>query len=475
LLQNQFLIAAANNSTPLVGLHLLPAILTAIDLIARMPPIFTATTTLFWLPLTLLLAVSSLNTKAPGLAWLLFILAGLWAWWQSRHPAAAIAPVARPAPTAPEAIHAGIAKIWLITTAAALLLKTIPMIYWADPWGERHAEFRLLLGALGLYGLCQLPLERLRRHYLNGAYFAWVGSGLAIGCLLALWLVLSKGSVAAPTNRLPWASALAISACVLLALARVVSNWRLRYFWLAASGAGLLAVLASDVRGAYGLALVWPALAFYLFKVKPTATVPHVHLKTALLVLAAVLVVAVLIPTRFVQQPLQRMQIAWPEFESSQMSAAQGANTSVGARLYMWQRSLGAIAESPWIGYGRAGRMAHIQQWGDEVTSPVVKSLGHLHNEYLQTLLDHGLWGLASLLSYSLGILLMARKLRASHDTGQKALAAGLTGVVLMLMSSGLSNMNFAHNYYPTVLSLAITLLVCAAACRVTPRQALAG
>jgi hypothetical protein len=41
-------------------------------------------TYLFWLPLTLLLAASNLNTKAAGLAWLWFILAGLLAWWQSR-------------------------------------------------------------------------------------------------------------------------------------------------------------------------------------------------------------------------------------------------------------------------------------------------------------------------------------------------------------------------------------------------------
>lgn len=130
----------------------------------------------------------------------------------------------------------------------------------------------------------------------------------------------------------------------------------------------------------------------------------------------------------------------------------------------MWERSLEAIKESPWIGYGRAGRMAHIRQWGEEAASPAVKSLGHLHNEYLQTLMDQGLWGLASLLSYSLGLLLMALKLSASHDVRHKALAAGLASVVFMLMSSGLSNMNFAHNYYPTLLSLAVTLLVCAAA-----------
>jgi len=49
-----------------------------------MPGFFTASTFLFWLPLTLLLAASTLNTKAPSFAWLLFMLAGLWAWWQYR-------------------------------------------------------------------------------------------------------------------------------------------------------------------------------------------------------------------------------------------------------------------------------------------------------------------------------------------------------------------------------------------------------
>jgi O-antigen ligase len=239
---------------------------------------------------------------------------------------------------------------------------------------------------------------------------------------------------------------------------------RLRYLWLAGSFAGLLAVLASDVRGAFGLALVWPVLALYLFKVKPSATLPHARLKAGLKLIAAILVVAVLIPSPFVQKPLERMQIAWPEWQASQISAALGANTSVGARLYMWQRSVDATFESPWIGYGREGRLSHLRQWGDEASSPVVKSLGHLHNEYLHTLLDHGLWGLASFLSYSLGLVLMVRKLRATGDIKNKSLAAGLASVLFLHMSAALTNMNFAHNYYPTILSLAVTLLVCAAA-----------
>jgi len=36
--------------------------------------------------------------------------------------------------------------------------------------------------------------------------------------------------------------------------------------------------------------------------------------------------------------------------------------------------------------------------------------------------------------------------------------------VLFLHMSAELTNVNFAHNYYPTILSLAVTLLVCAGA-----------
>jgi hypothetical protein len=110
------------------------------------------------------------------------------------------------------------------------------------------------------------------------------------------------------------------------------------------------------------------------------------------------------------------------------------------------QRSLEATKKSPWtrIWPGRAYRT--YKKWGVDANASDVKALGNLLNEYSQALLDHGLWDLASLLGYSLGMVLMARKLRASHDVRHKALAAGLPGVVFMLMNSSLRNMNFAHN-----------------------------
>jgi hypothetical protein len=49
-------------------------------LIAAMTLFSRAPTYLFWLPLTMLLATSTLDTKTTGLAWLWLILAGLLAW-----------------------------------------------------------------------------------------------------------------------------------------------------------------------------------------------------------------------------------------------------------------------------------------------------------------------------------------------------------------------------------------------------------
>ena len=98
-----------------------------------MPGFFSASTFLFWLPLTLLLATSTLNTKTPGFAWLLFMLAGLWAWWQSRRGSDAPGQAPEVAATLPEAPYRSLARIWLLTTLAALLLKTVPMLYWQTP------------------------------------------------------------------------------------------------------------------------------------------------------------------------------------------------------------------------------------------------------------------------------------------------------------------------------------------------------
>ena len=77
------------------------------------------------------------------------------------------------------------------------------------------------------------------------------------------------------------------------------------------------------------------------------------------------------------------------------------------------------------------------------------------HNEYLHQWIDHGLWGLSSQLFYLLGLVLLAWRLHR-NNLGMAALAVG--GMAFVHMTSSLTNVNFAHNYYTASLSLFVSL-----------------
>jgi len=153
-----------------------------------------------------------------------------------------------------------------------------------------------------------------------------------------------------------------------------------------------------------------------------------------------------------------RVAVAKSELGAYIQGDADSINTSVGARLRMWSLSASVVVDNlPW-GIGKDERLAQIHRWGEELNSPVIKRLGHLHNEYLQTLLESGLWGLASFLSYTVGMLFAAIRLWKSN---LKVSSKALVAIAAMHSLAELTNMNFAHNYYPTLLSVsvAITLL----------------
>ncbi len=84
----------------------------------------------FGLVLALPLALSSLNSKAMGLAWLLLVLAGAWAAVQHRSGDNA-------------SDNLTWLKTWCLVATVALLIKSALVVHWTDPWGERHGELRL--------------------------------------------------------------------------------------------------------------------------------------------------------------------------------------------------------------------------------------------------------------------------------------------------------------------------------------------
>ncbi len=401
-----------------------------------------STSKFIWIPLAICLSLASVSTRFAGAAWAWLLIAGLAALWITRST------TTRPAPLAHE-----LARTWLIFTAVALALKTVPMLYWHDPWEERHAELRLLLGALGLWGLTRLSgLSQKVQEYLMLAGSIYCTAGLAI--------ILLLGISSPPTNPIPWAAGMTLVSCWLLGVAFTLKASWARWLALASSIAGLLAVLASEKRGTYSLLIVLPCMAWFLWRQqtgrqpRPARTVKSwaIYLTCALLAVASLWSLK---DTPVFQRPTAAISLGIQEVKNSQTAMASNYNTSLGSRLYVWMQSSKAVTESPWIGYGHDQRKQLLQKWANDTNLAEPWVLGHLHNEFLHSLVDHGLWGLASYLTYAAGLIVLILKLaRRQSWVG----SATLAGILTMHLSTALSNVNFAHNYYPTMLSLMICL-----------------
>ena len=373
------------------------------------------------------LALASVSTKSAGAAWLILLVWGLVLALQSDQV------------LNPTDIQTA-ATAWLIVCALALLERAVPVVFWNDPWNERHAEFRLLLGALGIWGL-------MRGRSINTN---WALHGLAIAGGLGLGLTLWGGRDGLPTNAIPWAGGMAMVCLLLLHSAVLTAKLpQQRWVWGLGAGAGLAAVLISETRGAYGVVL-WAAI-WLLWQWRKKLTLKS-------LALAALIATALLVGLRntaLVQAPLNRVLTAVSEMQGSQTQQEGAQNSSVGARVELWKLAAQAVPQKPWLGHGHDERLNMIKKWGKDHDSETVSSLGHMHNQYLHDLMDHGVLGLISGLVYlcglgGLAIWLLKRKQAFAGWT--------LGGVAFMHASASLTNVNFAHNYYPTMMSIVVGL-----------------
>ena len=94
------------------------------------------------------LVLASLSSKALGVAWVLLVILGFAVWIKNCRRINEVA--------IPRWV-----LVWVFCTLIAMTIKLILTAYWSDPWGERHGELRMFLGALAAYGLlCLQPLPR---------------------------------------------------------------------------------------------------------------------------------------------------------------------------------------------------------------------------------------------------------------------------------------------------------------------------
>ncbi len=402
------------------------------------------------------LTLSSVNSKAMGLAWFVMTLSGLWAlFWHSREIGR------KPAPAW--------LRIWLIAALLALLFKALPTAYWSDPWSERHGEMRLALGALGIWGL----------HYArprDRSFFALVADALTLTSVFGLIWVVVYGRHEVATHPIPWAAALAMmSACLLAMALQSPFSAKRRAIWLVGGLIAVLAVLSSRSRGAYGIVIWWVVIiGLHVWRQRNSnfsekeKRVKKSWSNPLTMALAAIALMGGLSLTPILQPPIHAIQEAFEQLRVSSESIEKGANSSVGARIYMWSRSLEAVQASPWIGLGHDGRKSALAQWAKDANSTEIKQLGHVHNEFLNQLIDHGVWGLGSQLAYLLAWFWMVKKL---WEARQLTASLALSGVAFVHVTSSLSNVNFSHNYYTAALSFFISLSLWMACMQ--PRQAL--
>jgi O-antigen ligase len=408
-----------------------------------------------------LLALSTLSTKAAGLFWLVFILIGAThLLWSHRSQTSTTLP--NLATTLPNPLHS-IAKGWLLVCVFALVCKSIPHFYWSAPWPERHPEFRLLLGALGTYWL-------LRQQRWPHGWHTGIGHGLALACVFALGLAAIIGSNAAPTNRIPWAAGLSLLSCLLLSWSFMPAHTqRQSLAWRYCSLLGLTAVMISGVRGSYLLAVIWPALWLGLTwqtrALNPRLKPIHLVLQMVLAVSTVTLITAW---APAAESPIERAQLVVQETGHAEPHKPFDPNSSNGARILLWQAGLNAFLQHWLLGLGFDGAKHLIQQTAYAYQSDTLFALGHFHSDYIHTATEFGIFGLISFLALGAGMAWMAWRL---HGSGHSSTALGMLALLLMNLSTALSNMNFAHNYYPTILSISIGLLLLSAQPLSSPRQ----
>lgn len=402
---------------------------------------------LWWITLALI-ALASVVPSSQGAAFAVLTITGLFSIVACQHP--------YQAPTW--------LRYWLWACLGSLALRAVAVFYWQDPWDERHAELKLLLGAVSAVGIWKcLPPNRTHMIQL-------LSNAISMALVLALFWVWKEGRGNLVTHPVPWAHVMSFMVCWLLAVSidkRYASEIRL--LWVMGSIAGLLAVLVSQSRGSYVILpwwiaiMAWKSRAAFLTK-KSNPSDKNFFLLVIALVLATAMV-AVLLPS--VRQTLHdrvigHLQTAASEAVQSSESSVAGSNSSVGARLYMWQRSFPAVAHSPWVGYGQAGRLQLIRSWAQEADSTEVRRLGHVHNEYLHALLDHGLWGLSSLLLSMVSLIVLVRIL---YRQGQTTPALALFGILVIYITGEITSVSYAHNFFTAGLATMLTLTLAVLPC----------
>ncbi|MDO4769442.1 MAG: O-antigen ligase family protein [Brachymonas sp.] len=233
------------------------------------------------------------------------------------------------------------------------------------------------------------------------------------------------------------------------------NRWVFRAWLLMGCMAGLLASILSGTRGAWlGLGVIVVIYATYLLFGR--------RFKLLGLLLAAnacLLGIALSMPSLKIEHRVQQA------YSDIQAFAANGtANTSVGARLQMWQHAWKLYQERPVLGWQRHGYLEQQRQGiARQELDPSMEQYDHPHNEWLNLAAKDGTVGLLALLvAYAVpfGIFLrLFRQARQPYHASLRAVAAAGMLVPSAYFGFGLTEALLPHSSVITVYCYLLCLL----------------
>lgn len=385
--------------------------------------------------LSLAMLASLWQSSVIDLWLLLMALFGLALWVRARWQRMAIA-----ATSAPASPVAG-AMAW--SRDDTLLVLAMGTVFWFKLLSTAWSQYTWLAVdnalwhlSFGLFPL--LLLVVFRRNWSQGQVLGAITAVLCLSAAWVMWQAWQGKSVLWGTGRL--------NSGVLAQIVLVLALW----LWVSATqairpGGRVTAVQAVHLLGALAGGYIvysttrrveWGALfavggLVLLWRLRPWLTVVRGAL--AVLAFAALLALAV-----WLQQ--DRFLRAYQEIAMYLSSnGANALNTSVGARLEMYRRAIGAFVDSPWLGWGAGVRPAHLDAFSPNDVGD--RFHRHFHSQYLQVMVEGGLAGLA-LAAWALFTwvrLMVWRPWRQQPETALLALVLLLAFLIEGLTSAALT------------------------------------
>lgn len=392
----------------------------------------------------LCMVAGPLRADLPSWAWSWWLLAGVWALaFGPRRGRFAIPSVAVPA-------------MWCLILAC--VIDAVMALWHSDSWIILRQDSKVLLG---LWVACVL-MARLSVRSAWGAVVPWgvlksptelreaLAWAIGLQMVVAAAVAIEWPRAWLPATPIPWATVLALGLAVLapLALGRLPAApegtaWRVGLGLAVLAGA--VAVVLSRSRAAWVI-LPWLGLLWIVMSPRKGLAMATV-MGVGLAAVGAGLWYDHLQPVQ-VERGIRLLDLLTELMQWREPDAG----SSVGSRLLLWEAAWNSLWAHPWAGIGITERIAMVQQVVPPEQLREVAPLVHVHQQFLNQAVDHGVPGLVASMLCAAAPFAMAWRALPGVMRWQ------CLGVGVVHLTGLMFNANMTHGTY--AVGYAISLMV---------------